>query len=46
MLHIVSLVSVTTSPQPCDPAIEQLLTESASVYATPSSLPPCKGHKH
>ena len=46
MLHIVSLVSVTTSPQPYDPAIEQLLTESASVYATPSSLPPCKGHEH
>ena len=46
MLHIVSLVSVTTSPQPYDPAIEQLLTEFASVYATPSSLPPCKGHEH
>ena len=46
MLHIVSLVSITTSPQPCDPTIEQLLTESASVYATPTSLPPCKGHEH
>ena len=46
MLHIVSLVSVTTSLQPCDSAIEQLLTESASVYATPTSLPPCKDHEH
>ena len=46
LLQIVSLGSVTTSSQPCDPAIEQLLSEFASVFATPTGLPPCRGHEY
>ena len=45
-LQIVSLVSGTTSPQQqCDPLIEKLLNEFASVFDTPSGLPPCRGHE-
>ena len=41
-----SLRSVTTSSKPCDPAIEQLLSEFASVFATPTGLSPCRGHEY
>ncbi|XP_075670129.1 uncharacterized protein LOC142639876 [Castanea sativa] len=46
LLHIVYLGFVTTSPKPCDFAIEHLLTEFASVFSTPTGLPPCRGHEH
>ena len=41
LLQIVSLGPRTSSSlQQCDPLIEKLLTELASVFDTPSSLPP------
>ena len=47
LLQIVSLGPRTSSSlQQCDPLIENLLTELASVFDTPSSLPPWKGHEH
>ena len=40
LLQIVSLGSTTTSSQPCDPTIKQILFEFALVFATPTGLPP------
>ena len=46
-LQIVSLGSGTSLSQPaCDPLIEKLLVEFASVFDTPTGLPPSKGHEH
>ena len=41
-----SLGSATTFSQPCDPAIKQILSKFASVFATPTSLPSCRGHEY
>ena len=41
-----SLGSATSSAQPCDPSIKQLLFEFALVFAAPTSLPPCRRHDH
>ena len=46
LLQIVSLGAAASYDQHCDPAIEELLSEFASVFATPSGLPPCRGHEH
>ncbi|XP_023873800.1 uncharacterized protein LOC111986409 [Quercus suber] len=46
-LQIVSLGSRTPPSQPtCDPLIEKLLVEFASVFDTPIGLPPSRGHEH
>ena len=46
LLQIVSLGVAASFDQYCDPAIEELLYEFASVFATPIGLPPCRGHEH
>lgn len=47
LLQVVSLGSGTSSSQhQCDPLIEKLLIEFASVFDTPSGLPPCRGYEH
>ena len=47
LLQMVSLGSRTPSSQhQCDPLIEKLLIEFASVFDTPSGLPPCRDHEH
>ena len=46
-LQIVSLGSGTSSfQQQCDPLIEKLLIEFASIFDTPFGLPPCRGHEY
>ena len=47
LLQIMSLSSGTSSSQQqCDPLIEKLPIEFASVFDTSSSLPPYRGHEH
>ena len=47
LLQVVSLGSSTsTSKHQCDPLIEELLTEFASIFETPCGLPPSRGHEH
>ena len=47
LLQVVSLGSGTPSSQHhCNPLIEKLLIEFASVFDTPSGLPPYRGHEH
>ena len=46
LYQIVSLGAAASYDQYCDLAIEELLSEFASVFATPIGLPPCRGHEH
>ena len=45
-LQIVPLAAICSSSSQCALEIEELLTEFAIVFETPTSLPPCRGHGH
>ena len=47
LLLVVSLgLGTYTSQHQCDPLIEGLLIEFASIFETPCDLPPSRGHEH